>query len=121
MHDKDDKEDTWQIDNWKIGLGGTLTLATTAACAALLFCLLRRGATCCRPDRPPPQVNVPLSVNLQGIEKKNYVKSGSKYKAKTKIVKSFIKKGDKSQTKIRLKTQIHEIQKYRLLFGTAVK
>ena len=54
MHDKDDKEDTWQIDNWKIGLGGTLTLATTAACAALLFCLLRRGATCCRPDHPPP-------------------------------------------------------------------
>ena len=77
MHDKDDKEDTWQIDNWKIGLGGTLTLATTAACAALLFCLLRRGATCCRPDRPPPQVNVPLSVNVLGIEEKLYKRLGS--------------------------------------------
>ena len=28
-------------------------------------------------------------------------------------IKLNLKKGDKSQTKIRLKTQIHEIQKYR--------
>ena len=23
MHDNDDKDDSWQLDNWKIGLGGT--------------------------------------------------------------------------------------------------
>ena len=59
----------------------------------------------------PPPGQRPAVGQLARYREKNYVKSGSKYKAKTKIVKSFIKKGDKSQTKIRLKTQIHEIQK----------
>ena len=50
MHNNDEnKDNNWQIEQWKIGLGGTLMFATIAGCAASLFCLLRRGATCCRP------------------------------------------------------------------------